>query len=92
MISELNEKVNVQIRGFLNEKERRLFLAEIAMQCGYGAGMALSKRTGHDTTGYEGIVERRNDGRRAYPQKRSGTQDGGGNLSRHHRIDKRNFG
>ena len=52
MTNELNEKVKVyadafkQIRGFLNEKERRLFLAETAIQCGYGAGIALSKRTG----------------------------------------------
>ena len=52
MTSELNEKLNVyadafqHIHGFLNEKERRLFLAEIAIQYGYGAGMALSKRTG----------------------------------------------
>ena len=52
MTSELDEKLNVyadafqHIHEFLNEKERRLFLAEIAIQCGYGAGMALSKRTG----------------------------------------------
>ena len=52
MTNELYEKLNVyadafqHIREFLNEKERRLFLAETAIQFGYGAGMALSKGTG----------------------------------------------
>ena len=52
MTSELYEKLNVyaeafrHIREFLNEKERRLFLAETAIQFGYGAGMVLSERTG----------------------------------------------
>ena len=52
MTSELYEKLNVyadafqHIREFLNEKERRLFLAETAIQFGYGAGTVLSERTG----------------------------------------------
>ena len=52
MTNEQYEKLNVyadafqHIREFLNEKERRLFLAEISIQFGYGAGMALSKQTG----------------------------------------------
>ena len=52
MTNELYEKLNVysdafqHIREFLNEKERRLFLAKTAIQFGYGAGMVLSKRTG----------------------------------------------
>lgn len=46
------EKVNVHadafntVREFLNERERRLFLAETAKEFGYGAAMILSRRTG----------------------------------------------
>ncbi|MBP5719163.1 MAG: ISAzo13 family transposase, partial [Abditibacteriota bacterium] len=52
MTNELYEKLNVyadafqHMREFLNEKERRLFLAETAIRFGYGAGMVLSKGTG----------------------------------------------
>lgn len=52
MTNEILNKLNIysdafnQIRDVLNERDRRLFLAEMAVQCGYGAISILSQRTG----------------------------------------------
>lgn len=52
MTNEIYEKLSIyadaynHISDFLNERERRVFLAETALQFGYGAGTVLSKRTG----------------------------------------------
>ncbi len=52
MTNEVINKLNVysdafnQIRNVLNERDRRLFLAEAAMQFGYGATSLISQRTG----------------------------------------------
>ena len=52
MTNEVINKLNIysdafnQIRDVLNERDRRLFLAEIAVQAGFGAISILSQRTG----------------------------------------------
>lgn len=52
MTNEVMNKLNIysdafrQIRDVLNERDRRLFLAQTAMQFGYGAISILSQRTG----------------------------------------------
>ena len=52
MTNEVLNKLNIyadafnHIRDVLNERERRLFLAETAVQFGYGSISVLSQRTG----------------------------------------------
>lgn len=52
MTNETINKLNIysdafnQVRDVLNERDRRLFLAEVALQAGFGAITILSRRTG----------------------------------------------
>lgn len=52
MTEEVINKLNIysdafnRIRDVLNERDRRLFLAQIAVQAGFGAISILSQRTG----------------------------------------------